>query len=144
MTSCARHVTIAVVHATSCRGKEGNDASAMARAASIFAAGGLASLVPRLAPLTSRLAPLGARLAPLGIRLAPVTTQLALIGARAEPVTTQLALIGARAEPVATRYFPLAHGATVRRRRGALREGEVASGDRLRGRQDTRLTASAP
>jgi hypothetical protein len=58
----------------------------------IFAAGGLASLVPRLAPLTARLAPLGARLAPLGTRLAPVTAQLALLGARAEPV--------------ATRYFP--------------------------------------
>jgi hypothetical protein len=56
----------------------------------IFAAGGLASLVPHLAPLTARLAPLGARLAPLGIRLAPVTAQLALIGARVEPVATRL------------------------------------------------------
>jgi hypothetical protein len=51
----------------------------------IFAAGGLASLVPRLAPLTSRLAPVGARLAPLTTRLAP---------------------LGARVEPVAARYFP--------------------------------------
>jgi 4-amino-4-deoxy-L-arabinose transferase-like glycosyltransferase len=68
----------------------------------ILAAGGLASLVPRIAPLTARLAPLGTRLTPL---------------------TAQLALIAARVEPVATRLFPSVMAAPRPAARGA-QDGE--------------------